>query len=59
MTMLVQPLETGHRGSSLGGRDRDLVHDGGLAVLQYGLPALAGPRSHEFNQPWFGLRFGH
>ena len=59
MPVLGKPLYARNGGGCFGLRDRNLVDDRRLSVLEHGLPALACPRRHEFDQPRFGLALGH
>jgi len=55
MAVVEETLEAWHCGCGLGGRDGNFMHDGRLAALEDGLPALAGAGSNEFDQLRLGL----
>jgi ferredoxin len=59
MAVLGQPLDAGHGSSCFGGGRADLVDHGRLAVLEHGLPPLAGARRYEFDQLRLGLALRH
>jgi ferredoxin len=54
-----ESLNARDRRCRLGRRDRNLVHDGGFAVLEHGLPPLARSRCHELDQLRLGLALRH
>jgi NAD-dependent dihydropyrimidine dehydrogenase PreA subunit len=54
-----EPLNTRDRPGSFGRRNGNFVHDDGFSVLEDGLPALAGARIDELDQPRFGLALRH